>query len=261
MNDEKPKKLSECVTHAQVEDIVQKSILEAKLAVTESRVNWILVIMGGLVAVLGVVVPILWTQWNDAKVEQAIEKMENRFKELAGEQLRKPQVTCEFEGKPLLNADVVITAKMVNKPGVLPTLEEASPVTTPSGIMCLRNTGDRSAGEAHVYVSVSSLPDYLRLHRWEPELSMDMEPIQVEKDASKHTARYLLFRTTKLHAQSHDNFGLVVRAEQPFGKEIECPALLEVFYDAPEPLKIPFNIRIVSAEHEPMGPSDSNTPK
>jgi|GEM_PF-6819339 len=182
-------------------------------------------------------------QQNDSKVDQAILKMEGRFKELAGEQLRRPQITCEFAGKPLLNANV----------SCVPWDRE-----NPSDLIWVRNTGDRSTGEVRLYLRLASPPDETLpfiattegaiwpFGRWE------------DSDDPAYASKFLLHTKSNLQAKQAFAFRLGIQGARP--PKI-VPAILEVFYDAPEPLKVPFTIRLVERKANPARPSDANNVK
>ena len=117
----------------EIEELIDKRILEAKLAVTESRLNHVLVIAGALLAVFGIFVPIWLTNTSTDKTDKAIERMEQRFKELAGEALKKPTLELLYRDEPLDNQIVEISSDVPGGGNAYVNLRS----------IFLRNTGNR----------------------------------------------------------------------------------------------------------------------
>ena len=246
MSSEKPMKPMDTAPADDIEALIEKKLVDAKLHVTESRVNWLLAFMAGFATLFGLVVPLWLTGSNVEKVDKAIQNMENRFKELAADQLRSAEISCEFEGRPLLNARVSVTANKADD-------------QNPSGRISLRNIGDRSAGEVRVYLLLPLLPPGIRVAVWDPIRGSELAE-RWETDDGRQSTKYELLRTSSLHAKRDLSFWLAVWGP-PKVQETELPATLEIFYDAPEPLRIPFSIRILAEKGGPGGASDSNTAK
>lgn len=102
---EKDSKMSENDRKA-VEEIIDKKILDAKLTVTESRLNHLIILAAGLLTIFGILVPFWTTYTSSEKTDKAIDRMEQRFKELAGEALKKPALELLHKGEPLENQTV-----------------------------------------------------------------------------------------------------------------------------------------------------------
>ena len=52
----------------------------------------------------GIVFPLIFTFQSTDKVDKAIERMERKFEELAGKQLRKPEIACYVDSRNLMNS-------------------------------------------------------------------------------------------------------------------------------------------------------------
>ena len=92
----------------QIEEIIDRKILEAKLVVSEERLKLLVTIAGGMLVLFGIIIPIIFTYQSTTRVDRAVEKMELRFKELAATQLRKPDFDCFVNGKRLENQTLYI---------------------------------------------------------------------------------------------------------------------------------------------------------
>jgi len=79
---------------------VKNMLLEAKLDITQKMVTIVL----ALLALLGVILPFVISFRQDTRVDRAIDRMETSFKELAGKQLRKPNIVCRNGNELLLNS-------------------------------------------------------------------------------------------------------------------------------------------------------------
>ena len=246
-----------------VEALIERKVLEAKLAMTESRVDLLVKAMGFVTVVFGIAIPLWLTNQNRAEVDRAVQRMESRFKELAADQLRRPEITCEFDGKPLLNADAILTVSVLTKKFSTPRKSTTTEIPgVPSGSFHLRNSGDRSAGEVRVYLLMAELPKYIDLYESETGTPVTIAIRRIGTDNTDGNVRkYLLVETSNLHAKRGFTFGLAARSEQAFKEELRLPAVLEIYYDAPEPIKIPFNIRILPNKEGATRPSDSNRPQ
>ncbi|MFH1216486.1 MAG: hypothetical protein V1706_08290 [Pseudomonadota bacterium] len=89
-----------------IELLIDKKIAEAKLVVAEKRLNYLLALGVAFLAIFGTFIPLFLTQQSTNRADSAIEKMERKFEELAGKQLRKPVIACFVDGKPLANSIV-----------------------------------------------------------------------------------------------------------------------------------------------------------
>ncbi len=90
---------------------VERMILEAKLETAETRLKIFFTVAGALLGVFGILIPLILAINSSSqidksivRVDQAIERMEQSFKELAGTQLRRPEIECYFKGKSLTDA-------------------------------------------------------------------------------------------------------------------------------------------------------------
>ncbi len=80
---------------SEIESLIDKKTSDANLKVSESRLQFALkfggamiVILGAMLATLGIIVPLLIVNSSSNRVDKAIQEMKQEFKELAGEQQR-----------------------------------------------------------------------------------------------------------------------------------------------------------------------------
>lgn len=84
---------------SQFEIVVDKKISDAKFVISEIKLQFVLKIAGAALAIFGIFVPLLVTVLSSYQVDKSIDRMRDQFKELAGNQLRKPEISC-YVGAP-----------------------------------------------------------------------------------------------------------------------------------------------------------------
>jgi len=114
------------LTKEKVRLMIKNQALETENKVSEARLKFVLFLGAAFLTVFGVIVPMLLTNTSSEKVDRAIKDMEAKFEKLAGEQLRKANIECFLEGKPLEGA--VLKLSLDRKSAIV-----------------VRNTGDREA--------------------------------------------------------------------------------------------------------------------
>lgn len=63
----------------ELENLIDKKVAEAKLDVAEKRLNYVLIIGGGLVGLFGILFPLLTASANTDKIDSAISRMDSRL--------------------------------------------------------------------------------------------------------------------------------------------------------------------------------------
>lgn len=198
----------------EIEELIEKKILEAKLEVCEKRLQWFLAIGTALLISLGVIVPIWQTTISTKKVDTAIREMREEFKELAGIQLRKPDLECFVDGKNLENA-------------VLDIMEGKE------SLFMLKNTGDAPASNIQIRLYMAA-DQRVRLgpteYIWGPVNSDDI-------GFSK------AFRLDHVWLDAGETFSfyIILYAE---GEEIQVPAMFRFYYGQPKPKEIRFTMNV-----------------
>ena len=69
----------------EIEELVKKEVLKAKLEVTEKRLNYLLIIVGGFLTVFGFLLPLLLSNTSSNKVDMAIEKLDAKTEKMQTE--------------------------------------------------------------------------------------------------------------------------------------------------------------------------------
>ncbi len=108
-----------------IELLIDKKIADAKFDIAENRLQFVLKIGAAILVLFGIIMPLYLSQQTDNKVTIAIDKMDNtikkseekidseivkietKFNELAGKQLRKPEITAYIDGMNLANKKVL----------------------------------------------------------------------------------------------------------------------------------------------------------
>ena len=202
----------------EIEELVEKKILEAKLVVSEKRVQfvlWILGAIGGLLlAVFGVIVPMWQTSTSTKKVDTAIQEMRERFKELAGIQLRKPDLECFVDGKNLENAVLAI-------------------VEGKESLFMLKNTGDAPTSNIQIRLYMAADQRVTLGHTkyfWHP----------VNSDDIGFSKAFRLDHVW-LDAGEPFSFDIILYVES---EEIQVPAMFRFYYGQPKPKEIRFTMNV-----------------
>lgn len=150
---------------------VEKMILEAKLETAETRLKIFFTVAGALLGVFGILLP-LFLAFNSssqidqsiARVDRAIEKMEQSFKELAGTQLRRPEIECYFNGQSL--TDAILNLNQHEKVAFEIKNKGDAPVTHIKLHLYIaeeKGVDDNAIGWNWQYSEFSDEPDYSRL--------------------------------------------------------------------------------------------------
>lgn len=205
-------------------------VLEAKVSVGESRVTNLLIFLG----LLGIFFPFYMTNRNSDRVDEAIKDMENRFKELAGEYLRKPDVVCETDGAPLSGRTLIV-----------------GPNPDASQSFVIRNAGDASAGTASVFLLLRDAPaepHSLARHIGDFPSQDAFEMDQLPSDDKRFGIRYLVASIAAFHAKREYTVHLCYSPKADEAINVEVPAMLKVYYDGPQPTEIPFTVKLVSGK-------------
>ena len=199
-----------------VEEIIDKKILEAKILITEKRLNYFLVIAGGLFIIFGLIIPLYLAAQSTYKVDNAIEKMENSFKDLAGKQLRNPDLDCYVEGKRLENSTLIID----NNRSIDTYRFE------------IRNIGDGVAREVLYRL-------YLKGKNEWKSFSGNFHLIEINDEPGFSQVfewdNFFLF----IPPQGSKIFDIPIRSKNLKDEE-KVEAMLKIFYGEPEPVKIKF---------------------
>lgn len=67
----------------EINDLVEKKILEAKLEIADKKFNFLILIAGGLLAIFGIIVPIWWANTSSDKVDKSIALMNSESKSIS----------------------------------------------------------------------------------------------------------------------------------------------------------------------------------
>lgn len=196
---------------SELRDDLQKQIdlktSEAKLEVSEKRLNFALKLGTALIAIFGVFLPILIVVL--AKLD-----IEKRFEQLAGTQPREPDVECFFNGD-------------IFRGGTLTSVQYEMQE------FLIKNVGDGPAENVviRLYLDVDEhIPVRGISGPW------DDWNISDETDFTQVSVRYLFFALgSRLIPQDSQTFGIQI------DEEIRAKAMLKILYGH-EPRRIPFTL-------------------
>lgn len=100
---------TEIMNRREIEDLVKAETNEGRAEAAEARLRHLIWVGTGLFALFGIIVPLWYTSVNTERVDQAIEKMEIRYKELAGVFTKKPDLQCTLDKQDLNGASIFLT--------------------------------------------------------------------------------------------------------------------------------------------------------
>ena len=201
---------------------VERMILEAKLETAETRLKIFFTVAGALLGVFGILIPLILAINSSSqidksivRVDRAIERMEQSFKELAGTQLRRPEIECYFKGKSL--ADAILN------------LNQHEAVAFE-----IKNQGDAPATNIrlHLYIAKEKGIDRNAIMRtWEySEFS----------DEPEYSRLFVFFSESYLDPQNTVPVEWSIQTLDAL--EWESTALLKIYYGQPEPQTYTFRI-------------------
>ncbi len=207
-----------------VELIVDKKIAEAKLIIAEKRLNYFMAFGAALLTIFGIVIPLFLTQTSTNRVNEAIERMDNKFNELAGKQLRKPKIVCYVDGQPLVNSVIHFDPENLKK------------------TVLIRNEGDGTADYIRMRLYINNednrlLNDLFNTGFWEENIC--------DKPAFSKMLIYGRNNINLLPAQDSIPLEFWMQNPQSRKSSVHAAAILMIFYGEPVPIEVPFTLEIM----------------
>lgn len=208
---------------------MDKKIADAKLLVTEKRLNFVLGIGLALLTVFGIILPLIMTLSSANRVDQAIEKMDQNFNELAGKQLRKPKIACFVDGHPLENSTIIFNP------------------TNKYKTITVKNIGDGTADFIRMRIYTNSK---------DPDLNRDIsfagnrEGLYSDRHeglSDKPGFDFMHSYYTKIGLlPAQDEIPITFHMQNPDLRKEDASAavILMIFYGEPQPVEVPFTIQI-----------------
>jgi len=197
-------------------------ILEAKLDIARWKINLLL----ALLALLGVILPFVLSLKQESRVNNAITDMETSFKELAGKQFRKPKIICRDDRNELLLNSVF---EMGNRDSTY--------------FINIHNQGDGLACPIDAYLYFKENMQGTEQDLGSYSLSWRIVPCEDKNYSTKY------FVGGCDHISPQDIFSIPVSFPNfviPIDANMyDASVLLKVYYGEPEPVIVPFTIRIV----------------
>jgi len=253
----------------EVEKLIKEQISEAKLEVSEKRLQTVTWVAGGFLALFGVIVPLWFTSRSSEQVDAAIAEMKRDFKEssnLSSENINKSNEAIRTDFKLFSEKEANETKASTDKvdkaisdmqnqfkelAGVQlrkPILEcllagrslEGSVIQFPPTMSIqleLRNSGDAPARNIRIRV-------YLF---YDQQLELNSDEIQWQQlnfsDEPTYNKVYETYQPF-VSLDSKESRPLVVTLNGQSLQGKNFPALLKIYYEQPEPKKYTFTINI-----------------
>ena len=245
------------MTDDEIRSLIDKKVAETKLDVTEKRLGSYLTVGAIILGLFGVVYPLITSHINSRdtlaaitemknemryasenskmesdrqsnKVEESIEKMNGQFKELeerqrkqfmelAGIQLRKPEIVCFYNGKSIEGAVIKCT-------------------DIKSAEIQIKNIGDAAVENVRIKIYAKT-PRQMEINT-----DLQMRPSIIDDPDYNYAI------------ESYDNWMVLDPKESqkielcPFLQKTEIPILLKIFYKGPEPKIYKFTLINSSSE-------------
>lgn len=235
----------------EINELINHKVTEAKLEVAERRLHFTLWFMGAAIAIFGVVLPLMQvnsvvertdraTAAASENVSKAIDKMEKRFAELAGNQIQTPEITCFANGIPLEKSTIIFSKK------------------NSSYDFSIRNTGNGVAALIRVRLYLNVHDEILRKHfcsninwsHWNYTEFNDKPEYKCMLQLGFDNKNYSDF----IAPADEMSFSLLMENPTELSDTIESPALLVIYYGAAEPKEIPFTFRIEGSDAQKKAP-------
>jgi hypothetical protein len=239
----------------EINELINHKVTEAKLEVAERRLHFALWFGGAVIAVFGVLLPLMQNSISSrdissaiektelrsseasTEVSKAIEKMEREFAELAGKQILKPEIACSANGVPLENS--ILTFTKNNNRHTISVRNTGNSVATLIRMRLYLNVRDQNLEQDFLYGGHQS---------WHYAEYND-----------KPSYKYMLqgfFRGGDDFIAAGDalSVSFVMERLTQSNEMIESPALLVIYYGAAEPKEIPFTFRAEGAGTQKQTP-------
>ena len=205
-----------------LELLMDKKLAEAKLYVAEKRLNFLLAIGAAILTIFGIVLPMLIASQSANRVDMAIQRLEQKFTELAGKQLRKPRVECYADGKDLVTGLLYFDPKNTHR------------------VLEIKNVGDGTADfiRIRLYVNFDDA-DFIRDLRntgWETLGINDKPEFKLMFDYTEGSGV----------VPAKDSIPVRFWMQNPGlrNMDVKVAALITVFYGEPIPKEVPFTFEI-----------------
>jgi len=218
-----------------VELIIDKKISDAKLEIAEKRMSHLVTIGAAFLTIFGLIIPIFISLQSENKVEKAIDRMELKFSELAGTQLRKPKMSCYINETNLTNSTMLIR----------PEVEKAV-----SGKVIVKNIGDGTAENIKIRLYINSDDDDLKKYIGYRFDMLDINDKPEFKWVYLYSSEDIVLPPKDSFSFDIMQFMAVKVDSEPISKNINAIALLKIFYNEPTPIEIPFSIKIEKNDNQ-----------
>jgi hypothetical protein len=204
-----------------MQQFVATKVAEAKMDAAESRFRTYAAIVTILLAVVGIGLPIYQLIASDRRIDQAIQRMDQQFAQLAGKQLRKPKIECTVDGKDLLNSTVVCD------------------VTAPRKFLKIYNAGDGTADFVKMRLFVKSKDEAVKMAFSCAEWGDD----NVSIDPEYQSVFLYRHQFDRLAAQDFVSIPLVsCQPQEGPTSGTKVVALMKLSFGEAEPKQIPFTV-------------------
>jgi hypothetical protein len=218
------KSVNENLSNKNIELLIDKKIAEAKLIIAEKRLNYLMAFGAALLTIFGIVLPLFLTQTSTNRVNQAIERMDDKFNELAGKQLRKPKIVCYIDGNRLVNSVIHFDPSNLQK------------------TILIKNEGDGTADYIRIRLYINYKDDALirdlgNSGFWKRNIS--------DKPAFSTMLIYERDDINLLPAK--DSIPVKFWMQNPHLRKssVQTAAILMIFYGEPVPIEVPFTFEIM----------------
>ena len=218
------KSVNENPSNKNIKLLIDKKIAEAKLIIAEKRFNYLMAFGAALLTIFGIALPLFLTQTSTNRVNEAIERMDDKFNELAGKQLRKPKIVCYIDGNRLVNSVIHFDPANLQK------------------TVLIKNEGDGTA-------------DYIRMRLYiNYEDNALINDFGITGFTRRNISDKLAFSTMLIYERHYinllpaqDSIPLEFRMQNPHLRKssVQVAAILMIFYGEPVPIEVPFTLEIM----------------
>lgn len=198
---------------------LEKRMIENNYEIAKQWIYYLLAIFG----IFGAIIPFAIALFQASRVDTAIDKMENNFKELAGKKLRDPKIVCKINNESLFDNIVVIN-------------------NSKTTYIDIYNEGDGVSGPINAYLYFSKLPQKITYNTY-CLYSEGPQMQDLPSENIRYPTKFSAGRADHLSPKDVLNIRLCLRNESE-ENYVDIEAMLKVYYGETKPIEVPFIVRV-----------------